>query len=181
VRHPRQDQDGRVRLGVPTARRSSVGTGKLVFAIRTYLRGRHNEEWDETHSNPLENRLPQIIDRLFEGARILKAWHIEREQQQERWQQEAAQRAERKRLAKQEQSRREKPGGRWVTSRVLYDPRVASFLYFRLWRPVPRSALVQNGFAAYGRLWRKADVGQNTGFSYVSMRTFTTLSGLPSR
>jgi hypothetical protein len=38
-----------------------VGTGKLVFAIRTYLRGPHNEEWGETHSNPLENRLPQII------------------------------------------------------------------------------------------------------------------------
>ena len=35
--------------------------------------------------------LPKIVDRLFEEARILKAWHIEQEQEQERWRQEAAQ------------------------------------------------------------------------------------------
>jgi hypothetical protein len=87
-----------------------VGTGKLVFAIRTYLRGPHNEEWRETNSNPLESQLPKIVDRLFEGARILKAWRVEQEQERERWRQEAAQRAERERLVKQEQKRREKLG-----------------------------------------------------------------------
>ncbi|MCW2086245.1 UNVERIFIED_ORG: hypothetical protein M2193_008420 [Bradyrhizobium japonicum] len=87
-----------------------VGTGKLVFAIRTYLRGPHNEEWRETDNKPLESQLPRIVDRLFEGAQILKAWHAEREQERERWRQDAARRAERERLAKQEQKRRERLG-----------------------------------------------------------------------
>ncbi|MES5488827.1 hypothetical protein QMZ05_39310 [Bradyrhizobium sp. INPA03-11B] len=96
-----------------------VGTGKLVFAIRTYLRGPHHEEWRETASNPLEGQLPKIVDRLFEGARILKAWHLEQEQDRERWRQEAAQRAEKERLAKQEQKRRERLGElarNWTTA-----------------------------------------------------------------
>lgn len=87
-----------------------VGTGRLVFAIRTYLRGPHNEEWRETESRPLESQLPGIVDRLFQGARILKAWDIEQEQERERWRQEAARRAERERLVKQEQKRRERLG-----------------------------------------------------------------------
>jgi hypothetical protein len=101
-----------------------IGTGKLVFAIRTYLRGPHNEEWRETSSSPLESQLPKIVDRLFEGARILKAWHIEQEQEQERWRQEAARRAERERLAKQEQRRREKLGElarNWPTASQIRD------------------------------------------------------------
>ncbi|MET3225780.1 hypothetical protein ABIF35_006567 [Bradyrhizobium japonicum] len=101
-----------------------VGTGKLVFAIRTYLRGPHNEEWCETDSKPLESRLPAIVDRLFEGARILKAWHIEQEQERERWRQEAARRAERERLAKQEQKRRERLcelARNWVTAAQIRE------------------------------------------------------------
>jgi hypothetical protein len=101
-----------------------VGTGKLVLAIRTYLRGPHNEEWRETGSNPLESQLPKIVDRLFEGARILKAWHIEQEQERERWRQEAARRAEKERLAKQEQKRREKLGElalNWHTAAQIRD------------------------------------------------------------
>ena len=50
-----------------------VGTGKLVLAIRTYLRGSHNEEWRETDGRPLELLLADFVDRLFEGAQILKA------------------------------------------------------------------------------------------------------------
>lgn len=98
----------------PTDKRSSylsqelVGTGKLVFAIRTYLRGSFNEEWRETDRDPLEHQLPRIIDRLFEGTKILKAWHIELAQQEEERRQQAALRAERERLARQEQNRREK-------------------------------------------------------------------------
>ena len=101
-----------------------VGTGKLVFAIRTYLRGPHNEEWRETSNSALESQLPKIVDRLFEGARILKAWHVEQEQEQERWRQEAARRAERERLAKQEQRRREKLGElarNWLTASRIRD------------------------------------------------------------
>ncbi|MGY4505787.1 hypothetical protein ACVWYH_009744 [Bradyrhizobium sp. GM24.11] len=96
-----------------------IGTGKLVFAIRTYLRGPHNEEWRETDSKPLESQLSRIIDRLFEGAQILKAWRAEQEQERERWRQEAARRAERERLAKQEEKRRERLGElarNWVTA-----------------------------------------------------------------
>jgi hypothetical protein len=93
-------------------RRSSrvnlVGTGKLVVSFRTYLRGSFNEEWRETDSNPLDSQLPKIIDRFFEGAQILKAWRLEREQEEERARQAAAERAEKSRLAKIEEKRREK-------------------------------------------------------------------------
>lgn len=108
-----REKNRQVRI-LPEDRRNSyrsqelVGTGKLIFAIRTYLRGPHDEEWRETNDNPLEGQLPKIVNRLFEGARILKAWHIELEQDAERRRQEAAQRAERARLAKLEQSRRQK-------------------------------------------------------------------------
>jgi hypothetical protein len=84
---------------------TQVGSGKLVFDIRTYLRGRHKEEWREGKSNPLDSQFPKIIDRLFEGAQILRAWHLE---QEEGRRQAAAQRVEKARLAKLEQGRREK-------------------------------------------------------------------------
>jgi hypothetical protein len=84
-------------------RQELTGTGRLVFAIKTYLRGPHNEEWLETETRPLEDQLPRIVDRLFEGAEILKAWHLEQEQEREQWRQEAAQRAEQQRLAKEEE------------------------------------------------------------------------------
>lgn len=47
------------------------------------------------------------MDRLFEGARILKEWHIEQELEREQRRQEAARRAELERLANQEQERRQ--------------------------------------------------------------------------
>lgn len=124
-----REKNKQVRVS-PTDRRSSylsqelVGTGKLVFAIRTYLRGRHNEEWQESDRKPLESQLPDIIDRLFEGARILKAWHIELAQEQEERRQEAARRAERERLAQQEQDRRQKLGELardWRTASQIRD------------------------------------------------------------
>src|SRR5262245_18666518 len=70
------------------------------------------------------SQLPKIVDRLFEGARILKAWHAEQEQEGERWRQEAARRVERERLAKQEQRRREKLGElarNWLTASQIRD------------------------------------------------------------
>jgi hypothetical protein len=85
-----------------------VGTGKLVFEIRTYLRGRHKEEWREGKSNPLDSQLPKIVDRLFEGAQILRAWHREREEAEEGRRQAATQRAEKARVAKLEQRHRDK-------------------------------------------------------------------------
>jgi hypothetical protein len=119
-----REKSRQVRIS-PQDKRSSylsqelVGTGKLVFAIRTYLRGPHNEEWRETDNKPLESQLHRIVDRLFEGARILKAWHAEQEQERERWRQEAARRAERERLAKLEQKRRDRLGEfarNWLTA-----------------------------------------------------------------
>jgi hypothetical protein len=82
-----------------------VGTGYLVFAIKTYLRGPYNEEYLESDRQPLEERLPRIIDRLFEGGAILKAWRLEQEEEREKWRQEAARRAELQRLAKEEEER----------------------------------------------------------------------------
>lgn len=86
-------------------RTEHVGTGHLVFAIKTYLRSRFNEEYLDTDRKPLEQQLPRIIDRLFEGAEILKAWEQEREAERERWRQEAERRAELERLAKEEEER----------------------------------------------------------------------------
>lgn len=124
-----REKNRQVRLS-PQDKRSSylsqelVGTGKLVFAIRTYLRGPHDEEWRETDKKPLESQLPKIVERLFEGSRILKAWHAELEQERARWRQEEAQRAERDRLAKQEQKQREKLcelARDWFTANQIRD------------------------------------------------------------
>lgn len=110
-----REKNKQVRLS-PTDRRNSyrsqelVGTGKLVFAIRTYLRGPHNEEWKESDRNPLESQVPKMVDRLFEGAAILKAWHIEMEEDRRRREDEAERRAERARLAEEEKLRRKKLG-----------------------------------------------------------------------
>ncbi len=82
-----------------------VGTGRLVFAIKTYLRSRFNEEYIDTDRKSLEQQLPRIIDRLFEGAEILKTWELEREAEREQWRQEAERRAEMERLAQQEEER----------------------------------------------------------------------------
>jgi hypothetical protein len=67
-----------------------VGTGKLTLAIKTYLRGRHNEEWLETDSKPLETQLPAIIDRFIEGAVILKDWADERERERQQFEASAS-------------------------------------------------------------------------------------------
>lgn len=88
-------------------RQDLIGTGKLVFAIRTYLRGPHNEEWLETDKNPIEAQLPAIIDRLFEGAEILKAWHAELAQAEELRRKAAQRRAEEERLLKEQGERRQ--------------------------------------------------------------------------
>ncbi|TGT53502.1 hypothetical protein EN813_047475 [Mesorhizobium sp. M00.F.Ca.ET.170.01.1.1] len=99
-----------------------VGTGYLVFAIKTYLRGPHNEEYLENDRQPLEERLPRIIDRLFEGAVILKAWHLEQEQEREKWRQEAARRAQLQRLAKEEEERWSRfaaAAGAWRTNQAV--------------------------------------------------------------
>ncbi|MHC2251216.1 hypothetical protein ACVILK_000908 [Bradyrhizobium embrapense] len=93
-------------------RRSSssnlVGTGKLVLEIRTYLRGKHNEEWRETTSKSLDDQLPALVDRFLEGAQILKAWHREIQEREEEQRQAVAQREERQRQAKLELSRRQR-------------------------------------------------------------------------
>jgi hypothetical protein len=61
------------------------------------LRGPHNEEWRETNDNPFEKQVPKFVERLFEDVAILKAWHIEQEQDRLHWQEEAERRAERAR------------------------------------------------------------------------------------
>lgn len=91
-----------------SSRVTNVGTGKLIFALRTYLRGKHNEEWRETSTRTMEDTLPTIIERLFEGAQILKAWHREIQQEEERRRQAAADRQEAKRLAELQQRQRQK-------------------------------------------------------------------------
>lgn len=99
-----------------------VGTGNLVFAIRTYLRGPHNEEWKETEKRPLEAQLPQIVDRLFDGAQILKAWRIERDAETERWRLEREQQAEVQRRRQLDQARKEeliKLSNQWETTKRL--------------------------------------------------------------
>jgi hypothetical protein len=101
-----------------------VGTGLLVFAIKTYLRGPYNEEWKETEKRPLEAQVSQIVDRLFEGAKILKAWHIEKEEEAERWRLERERRAELERRRKLDQARKAelvKMIDQWQTAKRLRE------------------------------------------------------------
>lgn len=85
-----------------------VGTGKLVFAISTYLRRSHNEEWLENDRKTMESYMPEIIERLFEGVMVLKDWHREQEEERERSRKREAERIERQRLAKQDKARKER-------------------------------------------------------------------------
>jgi hypothetical protein len=91
-----------------TVERKLVGTGKLVVTLQTYLRRTFNEEWRENDTNPMEDQLPKIADRFFEGAEVLKAWDQEKVNEQQRREQAAANRAEAERFAKLERGRREK-------------------------------------------------------------------------
>jgi hypothetical protein len=56
----------------------------------------------------MDSQFPAIVDRLFEGAQILKAWRLEAKEKEERRRQEALQREKRQLLARMEQKRREK-------------------------------------------------------------------------
>lgn len=99
-----------------------VGTGSLVFAIRTYLRGPYNEEWREMERRPLETQIPQIVERLFEGAEILKAWQMERDAEAERWRLEREKRAEIERQRMLNEARKAeliKLAERWETAQRL--------------------------------------------------------------
>ncbi|AZN73360.1 hypothetical protein D5400_20550 [Georhizobium profundi] len=99
-----------------------VGTGKLTFAIKTYLRGRHNEERLETDKKPLETQLPAIIDRLFEGAVILKDWEEERAREHQRYEAERKRRAELQRVAEENEKRQAKLAelaGNWQTAQTM--------------------------------------------------------------
>lgn len=101
-----------------------VGTGKLVLAIRTYLRGSHNEEWRETDGSPLELLLAAFVDRLFEGAQVLKAWHVEQQEDRKRWAEEAARRAALERQRADDKARRDKLvelSSQWQTARNLQE------------------------------------------------------------
>ncbi|MFD2648257.1 hypothetical protein ACFSX5_10685 [Devosia albogilva] len=99
-----------------------IGTGNLVFAIRTYLRGSFNEEWRETERRPLETQVPEIVDRLFEGAKILRAWREERDAEAERWRLESEKRAEIERIRLLDEARKAeliKLAERWETAQRL--------------------------------------------------------------
>jgi hypothetical protein len=107
-----------------SSKQELVGTGKLVFVILTYWPGCSGAEWRETDSIPLESKLPNMIDRLFEGAQALKLWHLEREQEEERRRRAAAERAERQREAEREQKRRQRLvelAGDWQAANVIRD------------------------------------------------------------
>lgn len=144
----------------PSDKRSSylsqelVGTGKLVFAIRTYLRGSFNEEWRDTDRTPLEDQLSSIINRLFEGAEILKAWHLEQAKEEEERRQEAARQAERKRLAQLEEDRRQKLGELsqdWRTATLVRD-----FIAALKSRPLDDKKLIHGKTVAEWILWAEA-------------------------
>lgn len=99
-----------------------VGTGKLTFAIKTYLRGSLNEERLETDKKPLETQLPAIIARLFEGAVILKDWEEERAREHQRYEAERKRRAELERVAEENEKRQAKLAelaGNWQTAQTM--------------------------------------------------------------
>jgi hypothetical protein len=102
----------------------------------------------------LESLLPRIVDRLFEGAKILKAWQAELDEERERRQQEAARRVERERLAKQEQERRRRLGElarNWRAAREI-----RAFLAVVKSKPFPNEAGIDGKSLAEWMAWAEA-------------------------
>ncbi|WP_205668279.1 hypothetical protein [Bradyrhizobium manausense] len=101
-----------------------VGTGKLAFLVLTYWPGHHSTEWRETNSVVLDSRLPEMVARIFEGAKALKAWHLQRQTEEEQRRKAAAERVERQRQAEIEGKYRQKLielATDWQTATIVRD------------------------------------------------------------
>lgn len=85
-----------------------VGTGKLAFSVLTYWPGHNSTEWKETDSITLDSKLPDMVERIFDGAQAVKAWNARRREEEEQRRGAAADRAERLRQAELERHRRQK-------------------------------------------------------------------------
>ncbi|MDA9396396.1 hypothetical protein WN73_38455 [Bradyrhizobium sp. CCBAU 45394] len=85
-----------------------VGTGKLAFSVLTYWPGHNSTEWKETDSVTLDSKLPNMVERIFDGAQAVKAWNTRVREEEEQRRKAAANRAERQRQAELERHRRQK-------------------------------------------------------------------------
>ncbi|WOH58513.1 hypothetical protein [Bradyrhizobium sp. BWC-3-1] len=85
-----------------------VGTGKLAFSVLTYWPGHNSTEWKETDSVALDSKLPNMVERIFDGSQAVKAWNSRRRKEEEQRRKVAADRAERQRQAEVERHRRQK-------------------------------------------------------------------------
>lgn len=90
------------------SKQTLVGTGKLAFSVLTYWPGHNSTEWKETDSVTLDSRLSNMIERIFDSARAVKAWNSRLQEEEEQRRKAAAERAERQRQAELERLRRKK-------------------------------------------------------------------------
>lgn len=81
-------------------------TGRLVFAISTFLQNGLRQEWLETEASPMESLLPEIAATLLEAGPLLADQSRKREEAQRLWQ------AQRRREA-EERERRALDAARW--------------------------------------------------------------------
>lgn len=81
------------------------GTGRLLFAVKTYVPDWGSREWEEDEKRPLEALLPEIISLLPQIAVRLADRTKRREEERQESQRREAERYERQQLAKQQAAR----------------------------------------------------------------------------
>ena len=70
-------------------------TGRLVFAIKTYLGKRHRTEWLETDASPLEGMLADIVGEILTAAPLLAERTRLHEEERKRYEAQEERRQER--------------------------------------------------------------------------------------
>lgn len=74
----------------------------LTFRIDGYYEGR--KSWSDGKTQRIEEKLPEIIEGLLAAAESMRQRTLEREEQHKRWAEEAAIRAEKERIAREEKA-----------------------------------------------------------------------------
>ncbi|MFN5085848.1 MAG: hypothetical protein ACK5EX_10230, partial [Novosphingobium sp.] len=82
-----------------------VGTGCLVFAIKSYLVGNLKREWLERADKPIETMLPEIAAMILTAGPLLKEQAKRRAEEAERYAAEQRRREEERRLQKENGNR----------------------------------------------------------------------------
>lgn len=95
VRRPLTEDEQRWRSSTDRGWRQELqGTGKLVFTIKTWMRGGLKTQWLEKDDKPLEELLPEIVTTMLTAQSVLAEMRRERAEEDQQRRLDAQRRAE---------------------------------------------------------------------------------------